>query len=165
MRYEGPERRKIPRHGWRATWYGLIASRLWSLVAYSDTTPTRFMLALAATLWAILLAFPGDTFSRPVYRFMAVAVGQDAEMKWCFFWTLHACGMWWRIFSSTPRPFWALAIHGLGVMLFSCTAIAIFMTLTYPLPAAIAPDIIMALAAGWVLVRTHINPEPGWRHD
>ena len=139
--------------------------RLWSLIAYSDTTPTRFMLALTASTWAFLLAWPGDTFDRPVYRYMLAIAGDHAEIKWCVLWAIHATGMWWRIFSGRPRPYWALAIHSLGVILFSCAAIAIFLTLTHPLPAAAAPDFIMAIASFWVLVRTHINSEPGWRND
>lgn len=139
--------------------------RLWSLIAYSDTTPTRFMLALAATSWCILLAVPGDTFDRPVYKYMALVAGDHAEAKWCIFWGLHSAGMWWRTFSARPSLYWALAINSLGLALFGSAAISILTALTYPLPAAVAADFVMAAAAFWVLVRTHINSEHGWRID
>jgi hypothetical protein len=163
--YAGPERRTVPRQPVSVSAWALFAHRFWSLVAYSDTTPTRFMLALAATGWALLLIWPGDTFERPVYRFMKMIGGDNAEAKWCIAWAAHAGGMWWRIFSSVPRPGWALAVHTLGVILFTSSAISIFLTLTYPLPAAVAPDFVLALAAFWVLVRTHVNNERGWRND
>lgn len=139
--------------------------RLWSLVAYSDTTPTRFMLAFAASLWAMLLYLPGDTFSRPVYRLMAELAGENAELKWAALWTVHAVGMWWRVVAKKPRPYIAFCINSLGVLLFSGAAYSIFFTLTFPLPAAIAPDIVLALAAFWVMVRTSVNSEQGWRGD
>jgi hypothetical protein len=163
--YNGPDRRKSPRANPKPSAGAVIIYRLWALIAYSDTTPTRFMLALAATGWALLLIWPGDTFERPVYRFMKMIGGDNAEAKWCIAWAAHAGGMWWRIFSSVPRPGWALAVHTLGVILFTSSAISIFLTLTYPLPAAVAPDFVLALAAFWVLVRTHVNNERGWRND
>lgn len=161
--YTGPERRRHPpRCGWRSTWLGLIVGRFWSLIAYSDTTPTRFMLALAATFWAILLYLPGETFGRPVYRYMALVASEET---WASFWALHAIGMWWRIFSAVDRPRLALAIHMLGAMLFTAAAVSIYLSRLYPIPAGIAPDVVLALAAGWVLVRTQVHSEKGWRRD
>lgn len=169
--YSGPERRanarmSCSRGSWRCSWCGLLLSRLWSLIAYSDTTPTRFMLALAATLWAIGLMWPGDSLERPGYLYMRWIVGDNAEFKWGLFWTLHAVGMWWRIFSSTKRLWWATAIHFLGVVLFCSSTIAIFAALTFPLPVAtLGWGTVLALASIWVMLRTHINSEPGWRHE
>lgn len=143
--------------------------RLWSLIAYSDTTPTRFMLAMSASFWSIFLFLPGDTMTRPVYRYMADLaswLGADnPEMAWASLWAIHAAGMWWRVFSSRPRPIAAFCINSLGVLLFSGAAFSIYRTLTYPVPAAIAPDLVLAAAAFWVLVRTHVNSERGWRND
>ena len=147
------------------TWYCRIFWRAWSLVAYSDTTPTKFMLAIAATCWAVLLYWPGDTFTRPVYKYMAEVAGADAELKWAALWTIHAAGMWWRTFANKPRPYIAFCVNSLGVLLFSGAAYSIFFTLTYPIPAAIAPDIVLALAAFWVMLRTSVNSEDGWRGD
>jgi hypothetical protein len=137
-------------------------ARIWSLVAYSDTTPTRFMLAIAASSWSLMLALPGDTFERPVYRYMALV---GPEWAWAWLWGFHAAGMWWRTFSDKPRPIAALLINMLGVMLFTSSAISIFLSLTYPLPAAVAADVVFALAAFWVLIRTHVNNASGWRID
>lgn len=143
---------------------------MWALIVYSDTTPTRFMLALAATYWTVFLCLPGETMGRPVYVYMAsVARGLfpfgDPDLTWAAFWAVHATGMWWRTFSSVPRPAMALAINSLGVLLFTTACIAITMTLTFPFPAAVAPDVVLAMASCWVLVRTSINSDSGWRVD
>jgi hypothetical protein len=139
-----------------------VIFRLWSLVAYSNTTPTRFMLALAATCWAILLAWPGDTFQRPVYFYMSRLA---PEWAWMVLWGIHAAGMWWRCLAESSSPKAALAVNVLGVFLFAGSAAMIFLTLTYPLPAAIATDIVLAMAAIWVLIRTHVNSDDGWKGD
>lgn len=163
--YIGPERRKHVRLGWRRGKLGIFLGRLWALIAYSDTTPVRFMLAMAATLWAFFLFLPGNTFDRPVYRYMVVVAGEDAELKWGLLWSLHACVMWWRIFATDYRPVTSLLINILGVILFTSSTIAILVTMTYPFPAAIATEMSCAFASAWVLVRTHINSEKGWRRD
>lgn len=163
--YTGPERRMTPRIGWRSSSLGIFLGRLWSLVAYSDTTPTRFLLALAGAAWALFLFAPGDTFTRPVYRYMAIVAGDNAEAKWAVLWALYSIGMFCRVFSSTQRPRLSLAIHVLGMLLYWGTTVSIYFTLTFPLPAALATDIILSVAAGWVLVRTGVNSEGGWRRD
>lgn len=135
------------------------------MVAHSDTTPTRFMLALCATIWALMLLAPGDTFDRPVYRYMAQVAGNHAEEKWTALFSLYAAGLYWRIFSSVSRPKWAFAIHTLGVVLFTSSAVAIMLTRADPLPAAVSSDFVVAMAAFWVLVRTQVNQRDGWRND
>jgi cytochrome c oxidase assembly factor CtaG len=96
---------------------------------------------------------------------MAEVAGDHAELKWACLWTVHAVGMWWRVVANRPRPYMAFCINSLGVLLFSGAAYSIFFTLTFPLPAAIAPDVVLALAAFWVMVRTSVNSEQGWRGD
>lgn len=160
--YSGPERRQTHRFGWRSTTLGLILGRLWSLVAYSDTTPTRFLLALSGTLWGIFLLLPGDTFDRPVYAYMHMLANENI---WALIWLTYSMGMWWRLFSSTNQPKWSLFFHILGAMLYSTTSVSIYLTLITPFPAAISTELALAIAAGWVLVRTNINSEGGWRRD
>lgn len=164
MGHLGIDRRQSSRPSrWKGSRCGILLTRIWSLIAYSDTTPTRAMLAMAALLWAVMLAYPGDTFTRPVYRYMAEVAGTNAELKWTIAWAIYGALLMVTIFSSKPRPWWALVVNSMGVMLTSSSVISVFLTLTTPLPASIAPDIVMAAAAAWVLVRTHVNSEEGWR--
>lgn len=140
-----------------------ISNRVFSLLIRSDTTPTRFFLACAALAWAVGLLLPGDTFDRPVYRYMKL-FGAD-ENAWVIAWLTYACLMFWRIFSITPRQIVANAVNLYGLALFSTALLAIFFTKTYPFPAGLAPDFVTCLAAFWVFVRTGINSEKGWRVD
>jgi hypothetical protein len=163
--YLGPERRRLTRRGWRSTWLGLFLGRLWSLVAYSDTTPTRFMLAWISVFWAVMLAWPGDTLSRPVYIYLAEVAGEHGDLRLAAAWSIAAAGMFWRVFAANERPWTALILNSYHFMLYAATLTAIFMSRPFPLPAAIAGDIVCLMASAWVLVRTHINSEAGWRRD
>lgn len=144
-----------------------LRRKLFQLVAYSDTTPTRFFLALTATMWCVTLALPGDTFLYPVYYAMvAVALGSaHAERVWSGLWGILAVGMWWRTFSSTPAPRAAIAINVLSVGLFSVSTYSVFAHRLWPFPAMMVPGLACVVASAWVLVRTHVNSEDGWRID
>ena len=165
--YTGPERRQQDRKGSpRLTPVRVLLRRLWSLIAYSDTTPVRAILAVAAALWAILLFMPGETIAvRPVYRTLAELTGTNADLKWACAWTLLACCLTWRLFSAQRRAGWALTINVFASVMFSVTPLSILWQQPYPIPAGIAPEVAMALAAYWATVRTNINTVHGWRGD
>lgn len=144
----------------------LIAHRLWEFIAYSDTTPTKGLLALTATFWAALLLLPGDSLNRPVYFYLALVAGDHPDEKWAAAWLLYALPMWWRVFSAPRRHVWfamVLNIYGLG--LFATIPVCFFMQRLYPFPVGSGPYVALALAAAWVLVRTNNNPFRGWRGD
>lgn len=155
----------VPRVGWRASWLGCLAGRVWYLVAFSDTTQTRLFLVMAAALWVIALAIPGDSFTRPTFAYMSAIVGPHAEMKWLAAFAIYALTGAWRIFSSAPGRVSSLVINALGVALFSAVAFSVATLPGVPFPAGSAAHVAIALAAMWVLVRTHVNSPTGWRHD
>jgi hypothetical protein len=158
--WDGIERRRALRH--QLTRGEIIWRRLVWIVLRSDTTSLRFLLAIASLLWSIFLFMPGDTFERPVYRIMA-RVG--SEELWATFWLLHAVGVLWRVFATRKRVFVAYLLNSLGLVMYAGVAVAIYATRTEPFPAAIAPDLTLALIALWVMARTAINSEHGWRAD
>jgi hypothetical protein len=124
------------------------------------------MLAWIAVCWAVMLALPGDTVpSRPVYAIMAELVGNNADFKWAAAWAVAAVGMFWRVFATQTRPFVALLINSYYFMLYAVVLTAVFLTRPFPLPAAMAADLVCLFASGWVLVRTHVNSGAGWRRD
>jgi hypothetical protein len=143
----------------------LLIGRAWWLIAYGSTLWTRAGLAWCSTLWAVGLWLPGETLSRPVYRYMAICFGEQSEFIWASLFTVHSLGMWWRTFSSKPSMNLALTINLLGVALFCFAAFSILATLTHPFPAAVAADLACAFAAILVAIRTHVNPEGGWKSD
>ncbi len=53
---------------------GSLSRLLWD----TDLIATRFLLALAEMLWAIMLVWPGETFSRPTYLNMAALMSEGA---------------------------------------------------------------------------------------
>lgn len=164
--YAGPERRKQPRTGWwRCSWCGVLAMRIWSLFAYSDTTPTRGSLALAASVWVVILILPGNTFSAPAYSYIREVFGSNAETVWAVMWMLYALLMWWRLFSSSGGAVIGIAVNAFGCALFWTVLASLFLARIDPVPGALAPNAALALAAAWVLVRTNINSEAGWRRD
>lgn len=143
-----------------------LRQKLFQLIAYSDTTPTRFFLAFTATMWCLTLMLPGETLDRPVYYVMSVIFGTNhAEEKWALMWGVLAVGLWWRTFSSAPAPRFALLINYLSVFLFSISTYSVLAARMFPFPSMIVPGFACIVASIWVLVRTHINSERGWRID
>jgi hypothetical protein len=135
------------------------------LVMYADTGPTQFGLACVAFVWAGGLALPGDTFARPVYRFMNIF---GNERVWIVLWLIYGIAMMWTVFSKVHFA-GRLMNNMLGLALFVGSALAIFATRTYPFPAGIAPDLVAAAAAFWLFIRTgipgsclhHVDPYHG----
>jgi hypothetical protein len=162
MTTDPTERRHKPRTGWRASWFGEVSGRLWYLVAYSDTTQTRFFLCITAMLWAAALALPGDSFSRPQFAYMRALA---SEGVWMLAFVLYAGAIFWRVFSDRRRQRIAMIVNAVGVTLFSSVAFSISTLPISPIPAGAAAHWAIALAALWVFVRTNINGWNGWRHD
>lgn len=156
------DRRRPPRVGWRGTWFGEIVGRLWYLIAYSNTTQTRFFLALTASFWAGMLAIPGDSFSRPQFGYMRAIAPEGA---WMLAFVIYAGATYWRVFADTPRPMAGFVVNGLGLVLFAAVAVSIGTLPITPVPAGAAAHFTIALAALWVFVRTNINSPKGWRND
>jgi hypothetical protein len=122
------------------------------LIIHADIRPTQFWLAWIAFIWAAGLALPGDTFARPVYRFMNIFGG---EMVWMVLWLIHGSALMWTVFRRVHFAA-RLMNNMLGLALFVGAAMAIFATRTYPFPAGIAPDIVTAAASFWIFIRTGI---------
>lgn len=140
----------------------LFKRRMVELLVYSETTSVRAALILNALWWTVLLLLPGNTFERPVYRYMGAIASEDA---WASLFTAYAVMATHRLVSEKDSPTMALVVNVVGCLLFGSTCTAIWCSVPYPVPAGLAPDITMALASFWVLMRTGLNGVPGWRHD
>jgi hypothetical protein len=125
----------------------------------TDMVATRFLLALAEMLWAVMLLWPGDTFDRPTYAGMALVFNEET---WAFLFTLSALtqfsiiliedyhGRFARYFAAWNAGFWSFAVVS---MLLS----------VYPPPAAIAGEIALAFGAVWVWLRPYLLAEGLYR--
>lgn len=148
---------------WAAEWQGHnVGERLCDLLLHSDTTPTRFGLALAALFWMIGLLLPGNTVDRPVYRNMAMVA---PDLVWALLWSVYSAAMFWRVFTVRTGSVWPFVINAYGLALWGFTSFSIAFALTVPYPAGTAPDFACLAAAFWVFVRTHVFPRGGWRAD
>lgn len=141
----------------------IVRSRLLWLLLYGDTTASRILLAFTASLWAAALILSADTFTRPVYAWMAIMAPQGA---WAFAWGVYAILMWWRTLTDTPRRIWlSLTINAVGAALFCTSTVCIIFSRIAPIPAAAATDIAITITSLWVLMRSGLNQPPGWRND
>ena len=139
---------------------------LW-LFLCADTLPIRALLGVTSLLWALALFLPGDTLVRPVYHYMRIVAGDAwwSEHVWATAWALHGALLLYRTFADAKGKTFALLLNVFGLMLYFGALVAMFMTRTYPFPAALATDLSLAFAAFWLLIRTSVNSEPGWRSD
>lgn len=165
MGYMGPERRLRPRPPTRGP-VRRVLGRMWWLIAYSETAPVRFFLAQAAALWAVALMLPGDSFNRPTFAYAQVMA---PEGVWCVAFGLYAVAAFWRVFTDAQPGggMCALAVNTVGLFLFSAMAFCVLSVGRggVEFPAGSAAHLSIAMAAMWVLVRTHVNSPRGWLND
>ena len=118
----------------------------------SDLIATRLTLFIAEFLWATMIFWPGDTFTRPTYHDMSkvapelvwgVVFGVTAILQLriiIFDLCKTAFARWFAVWNAA---LWAAAI---GLMLHS----------VQPPPAAIGGEMAMGIAALWIAVRPFI---------
>lgn len=142
-----------------------LLRRAWSIIAYSDTTQTRFFLALTAAMWTVALLLPGDSFTRATFTYMAAMSGDHAEIKWTTAFGVYSMLAFWRVFSSVRHKWISIIINAIGVALYSTVAFSVVTLPGIPFPAGAAAHCSIALAALWVMIRTQVNSIPGWRDE
>lgn len=132
------------------------------LLVHGETTAVRFLLALVAALWSIMLALPGDTLERPVYTNLALLA---PEWVWCVVWGAYSVAKFWRIFCTTA-PAWAtFSINGIGLLLYASSGVCIAFADVWPQPAGQSGEMVLTLAAVWIFSRSGLNHGPDWRND
>lgn len=115
----------------------------------SDLIATRVFLAIAEFLWAGMLWWPGDSFSRPTYTVMAVVMPED---MWAILFMVTGCLQMYIVINSLYNT---LRAHYFALWNASLwTAVVLSMLLSvYPPPAAIAGEVSMMFAAVWIWLR------------
>lgn len=130
-----------------------IAHILWR----SDLEATRFNLAIGSILWAVFLFWPGDLFTptRTTYLIM----GEIApEQCWAMAFLLQGLVMMYSLLWGYKSSIYFVADALLGCVLWTASTAACFMShyqslATYQPPAAMAYELVGAIASWWVLVR------------
>lgn len=129
-----------------------ISIRISRALFDSDLIATRLLLALAELLWAAMLWWPGDTFGRPTYSHMAHVMSEDA---WGLVFALSAVTQITIVAQGHCNRSYARLFAGWNAALWCYVVISMLLSV-YPPPAAIAGEIALMCAAGWVWIRPAI---------
>ena len=115
----------------------------------SDLVATRLMLFIGELCWAIMLWWPGDTFSRPTYGHMGALA---PEFVWAAAFTITAAIQLHIVaFELQELPMSkSFAIWNAALWV---TAVGMMIASVYPPPAGIGAEIAAALAASWIAIR------------
>lgn len=125
----------------------------------SDLVSTRLILGIAEMLWAIMLIWPGETFSRPTYHIMSHVMLEEA---WAFVFMLSAITQIAIVVQETFHTPFARYFAGWNAGLWMFIVVSMIFSV-YPPPAAIAGEITLAAAALWIFVRPYIIMEGIYR--
>jgi len=118
----------------------------------SDLVITRLLLGFSELLWAILLAWPGQTFDRPTYHYMSHVMSEEA---WAFTFLFSGLTQIFIVGTERFHGMFARYFAGWNAALWVFTVSAMLASV-YPPPAAISGEIILAFAAVWIWIRPHI---------
>lgn len=112
----------------------------------SDFVATRLILAMAELIWALMLFWPGNTFSRPTYTVM----GEIApELCWAVLF-LFTAGIQYYIVATKATQTKAAWYFSCWNALLWVTAVGSMLISVYPPPAAIGGEIALMFAAVWI---------------
>lgn len=124
--------------------------RLWHLCIYGNQHSARFLLALAETIWAVTLLWPGDTFSRPTYDQMAALMSEEA---WAVVFLLTAACQWAILLCGRYHIKPAVLFSGWNMLLWWYVTTSMYLSV-YPPPAAISGELALAIGATWVYLKS-----------
>lgn len=128
-----------------------LSRALWD----SDLIATRISLFFAEILWAIMLFWPGDTFSRPTYSLMSAIAD---EKTWAILFFITGVLQLGIVAVDSLHTTFARYFAAWNATLWLYVAFSMLLSI-FPTPAAIGGDIALALAAGWVCIRPYILSE------
>ena len=126
-----------------------LTPRISKMLFDSDLTNTRFSLALAEILWAIMLFWPGDTFGRPTYELMSRVL---SETSWAFVFLASGITQLSIVLYEQQNRDWAKVFANWNAVLWVFVVSAAFYSV-YPPPAAMSGEVALACAAVWVWLR------------
>ena len=138
-----------------------VYARMVRVVFYSDLHGTRLILALAEVMWAVTLLWPGDTFGRPTYMIMSQVMSENA---WGLVFAVSAITQLGILIRCDYHSTFATVFAGWNSVLWSFIVIAMYLSVQPP-PAAISGETALALAAGWVWVRSGLKVKGSRAND
>ena len=127
-----------------------FCTRLISIFFYSDLHATRFTLAAAEFIWSITLLWDGNTFGRPTYSQMSTVMSENA---WGLVFLISAITQMGILVRGDFHSRFATYFAGWNAALWLYVTISMYMSV-FPPPAAISGGAALALAAGWIWIRS-----------
>lgn len=142
-----------------------MSNRVYHILWKSDMEATRFSLAMAGMIWAMLLWWPETLFTptRTTYRIMSEWA---TEFQWGMAFFVQAFVMFWALFRQrTSKVVW-MADGLLGCVLWTAATAACFAShwqtgVPYAPPAAMSAEVALMLASWWHFIRMPFGDECG----
>lgn len=128
-----------------------LSRALWD----SDLIGTRITLFLGEIFWAIMLMWPGDTFSRPTYTHMAQIM---PEYAWAAVFLSSSLIQLTIVLLDDMHSKFARYFATWNALLWIYVVWSMIASI-YPPPAAIGGEIALAFGAAWVWLRPYILAE------
>lgn len=125
-----------------------MSKALWD----TDLVGVRILLFLGEMFWAIMLLWPGDTFSRPTYALMSHVMPEGA---WTAVFLISAVTQLTIVLREDFSGTFARYFAGWNACLWLYTVASMLLSV-YPPPAAVGGEIALALGATWVWIRPYI---------
>ena len=138
-----------------------VYARMVRVIFYSDLHGTRLILALAEAMWAIALFWPGNTLDRPTYLVMSHVMSEHA---WALLFAASAVTQLGILIRCDYHSTFATVFAGWNSVLWTFVVIAMYLSVQPP-PAAISGETALALAAGWVWVRSGLKVKGSRAND
>jgi len=122
------------------------------LIWDTDLIGSRFLLAVAEGCWALLLWWPGDTFTRTTYTHMAEIMTEDL---WGLVFAITATLQITIIFRNEFHDKFArwFATWNAALWMFTTSAMALSL---YPPAAGLSGEIALTFVAWWIWARPYL---------
>lgn len=124
--------------------------RLLNICIYGNQHSARFMLAMAETIWAVTLLWPGDTFTRPTYEQMSRLMSEE---WWALAFAATAIGQWIILLTGRYHTAGAIRFALWNMLLWWFVTVSMYLSV-YPPPAAISGELALCFGATWVYLRS-----------
>ena len=118
----------------------------------TNLTAIRLNLALSEFIWAVMLLWVGDTFTRPTYTIMSHVMHEEA---WAVLFLASAMAQVSIVAQEDYHSRFARYFAAYNAALWGFVVIAMLLSVQPP-PAAISAEVSAALFAFWIWVRPYI---------